>query len=114
MQYTMFFDAKMAAFPNSLINFVTRVVIGMVWSMLLKVADDVRNGDRIEHVNMIQQKASFYQWLEERCHRLLDLEPSEGVSAMNTARTAQSLPAEQLMNEPETEWTMTDALRMLL
>ena len=81
MQYNMYFDAKMAIVPTSLINFVTRVVIGMIWSMLLKVADEVRSGERIEHVNVIRQKAVFYEWLEDRCNQMLDHDQNEGASA---------------------------------
>ena len=82
MQYNMYFDAKMVAVPNSLINFVTRVVIGMVWSMLLKVADEVRTGERIEHVNLIQQKAVFYEWLENRCCQMLSHHQTEQASGL--------------------------------
>ena len=72
LQYTIYFDAKMFAVPQSWINFITRVVIGRIWSMLLKVAEEVKNGERKEHVEIIRQKADFYAWLEERCQLLLD------------------------------------------
>lgn len=106
LQYTMYFDAKMAAVPTSLINFVTRVVIGVVWSMLLKVAEEVRSGERVEHVKMIQQKASFYQWLENRCHLLLDRKDVEVV------HPASSIASLQQQSEQEGEETMTGALRL--
>ena len=32
----------MSAAPHSVINFVARVVIGMIWSMLLKVAEEIK------------------------------------------------------------------------
>jgi hypothetical protein len=114
MQYTMFFDAKMAAIPISMINFVTRVVIGRVWSMLLKVADEVRSGERIEHIRMIQQKASFYQWLEGRCHLMLDEKANHGVVPAIERTAVHPLLAEAFPNKHENEWTMSDALRMTL
>ena len=50
-----------------MINFFTRSAMGIVWNMLLRVAEKVRDGTREEHCNAIAQKADFYDWVEERC-----------------------------------------------
>jgi hypothetical protein len=70
LQYTMYFDAHMAMVPQSVINFITRTVIGQVWKMLLHVAEQVRDGKRKEHQQIIQEKKEFYKWMEEGCQQL--------------------------------------------
>ena len=70
-QFMMSFDAKMTMVPKSMINFITRTALGTVWNMLLRVAEQVREGNREEHCNMIAQKAGFYNWVEERCSYML-------------------------------------------
>jgi hypothetical protein len=70
LQHAMFFDAHMAMVPQSVINFITRTVIGQSWKMLLHVAEQVRDGKRKEHQQIIQEKKEFYRWMEEGCQQL--------------------------------------------
>ena len=70
-QFMMSFDAKMTIVPKSMINFITRTALATVWNMLLRVAEQVRDGSREEHCKMIAQKADFYKWVEERCNYML-------------------------------------------
>lgn len=107
LQYTLYFDPQMAVVPQSLINFVTRVVIGMVWNMLLQVAEQVRDGERKEHLKVIQRKADFYQWLEDRCQVLLQRD----VNSNNKTDTAT---ASNQLDGVETEWTMNDVMKLTL
>ena len=101
LQYTMYFDAKMAAVPHSVINFVTRVVIGMIWSMLLKVAEEVKSGQRKEHAQIIRQKADFYGWLERRCELMLN---SPGFVRKTTPLSLET--------SQQSDWTMKDILKL--
>lgn len=70
-QFAFSFDAKITL-PQSMINFFTRSAMGMVWNMLLRVAEKVRDGTREEHCNAIAQKADFYDWVEERCKYMIE------------------------------------------
>lgn len=101
LQYTMYFDAKMAAVPHSMINFITRVVIGMIWSMLLKVAEEVKSGERKEHVDIIQRKSDFYNWLESRCQLMLE----------SNRHVPRSRPF-SFDNNGESAWTMQDIMKL--
>ena len=73
VQFSMFFDAHMTMVPQSMINFITRSAIGVIWSMLLNVAEQVRDGTRREHCEVIAQKADFYEWVEQRVGVLLEM-----------------------------------------
>ncbi len=101
LQYTLYFDGKMAAVPHSMINFITRVVIGMIWSMLLKVAEEVKSGERKDHVEIIRQKADFYSWLEGRCQLMLD-----------NSRYARNVMPRSLETNIESDWSMQDIMRL--
>jgi hypothetical protein len=106
LQYNMHFDARMPGVPHSMINFITRVVIGMIWSMLLKVAEEVKNGKRTEHVEVIRQKAGFYKWLEDRCQLMLDSKSKD--------HTSSKVTLERASQKVENDWTMQDALRLAI
>jgi hypothetical protein len=104
LQFTMYFDAHMAMVPQSVINFVTRTVIGRIWNMLLDVAEQVRDGKREEHKQIIEQKAEFYRWVEERCQFMLQ--------EMQKANKACRQQQQQQVEEEVPPWTLNDVLRM--
>eukprot|EP00537_Pseudo-nitzschia_pungens_P012021 CAMPEP_0172391140 /NCGR_PEP_ID=MMETSP1061-20121228/7607_1 /TAXON_ID=37318 /ORGANISM="Pseudo-nitzschia pungens, Strain cf. pungens" /LENGTH=402 /DNA_ID=CAMNT_0013121679 /DNA_START=230 /DNA_END=1435 /DNA_ORIENTATION=+ len=91
LQFTMQFDAKMAMVPKSTINFVTRTALGVVWNMLLRVAEDVRDGNREEHRRVISEKADFYRWVEERCEYMLHAISSGGGGVSDGDGTAANV-----------------------
>jgi hypothetical protein len=43
-----------------------------MWNMFLKVAEDVRDGTRPEHAKIIAEKATLYQWIEQRSQVMLE------------------------------------------
>lgn len=100
-QFAVSFDAKVTL-PKSMINFFTRSAIGMVWNMLLiKVAEQVRDGSREDHANAIVEKAEFYDWVEERCKSMKRNDPEP--------------PNRHETDGPENEvWTLQEILRMNL
>eukprot|EP00527_Entomoneis_sp_CCMP2396_P005890 CAMPEP_0198155470 /NCGR_PEP_ID=MMETSP1443-20131203/69153_1 /TAXON_ID=186043 /ORGANISM="Entomoneis sp., Strain CCMP2396" /LENGTH=180 /DNA_ID=CAMNT_0043822221 /DNA_START=729 /DNA_END=1271 /DNA_ORIENTATION=+ len=67
----LYVDPHLDSIPVSLINFVTRTVIGTMWSMLLQVAEGVRDGKRPQHQEAIEQKPALYEWIQERIQVLL-------------------------------------------
>jgi hypothetical protein len=70
---TMFCDAHIKCVPQSLINFVTRTVIGRIWGMLLGVAEEIRDGKRPLHAEAIHKKREhLYEWVDERIATMLD------------------------------------------
>ena len=64
LQFTVYFDGHMAMVPQAVINFVARTVIGHIWKMSLSVAEEVHDGTRTEHQEVIEQNAEFYKWVE--------------------------------------------------
>ncbi|KAI2501288.1 hypothetical protein MHU86_13151 [Fragilaria crotonensis] len=64
---TMFVDPKVQLVPQSLINFVTRTVLGGMWTSLLKVAEDVRDGKRPLHAQAMDAKRDLvYDFMQRR------------------------------------------------
>jgi hypothetical protein len=69
---TIFVDPKMKYVPSSMINFVTRTVLGRMWLEMLHVAEDVRDGKRQAHADAITEKKEFlYDWVEHRAQIML-------------------------------------------
>lgn len=64
-------DAKLSSFPASFINFITRTVIGEVWSKLLDVAQEVRLGKRPNHEKAIKGQPEIYQFIRERIDTMI-------------------------------------------
>lgn len=64
-------NPKMKLLPQSFLNFMVKVAFGLVWSMLLKVAQDVQNGKREDHKKKITEKRVLYDWLESRLKAML-------------------------------------------
>jgi hypothetical protein len=65
-------DGHVAGVPLSIINFITRNVIGKQWGTLLQIAEDVKNGKRIDHQKAIEKKKELYGWVEERARVMID------------------------------------------
>jgi hypothetical protein len=84
---TIHVDAKLSYVPQTLINFVTRTVLGRMWTSLLRVAQDVRDGKRPQHIDAIMAKReSLYDWVEERVKvMLLTINSREPVGIPTTA-----------------------------
>jgi hypothetical protein len=63
----LYCDPKIAYVPRSFMNFCTRTAIGTIWRMLLQVSEDVREGKRPVHADLIARKRQeLYDWVEER------------------------------------------------
>ena len=77
VSFKMFVDAHVAGVPMSLINFVTRTVIGHMWAMLLQVAREVRDGKRPQHAAVIAAKPDFYRWVDQRVQVMLEQQMQE-------------------------------------
>lgn len=65
-------DGRVANVPLSIINFITKNVLGGQWATLLKIAEDVRNGTRVAHREAIHEKQELYGWMEGRLKVMLD------------------------------------------
>lgn len=99
LQFMIFFDARMAFVPHSMINFVTRTAMGIVWNQFLTIAEQVRDGRREEHRAAIARKAEFYDWVEDRCRHM----------------NSQTLPCKQQEQQMQPMYeglTLDDVLRM--
>ena len=60
-------DPKISYVPVSIIQFVTRTVIGTLWAMFMKIANKVKNGEMKEHAKAIESKRLvLYDWVDER------------------------------------------------
>ena len=81
VQFMCHFDAKISSssVTQSIINFVTRTAIGVVWNMLLVVSEQVRDGKRTKHCAIINsnEKKDFYQWVQNRCNYMIALQQQQ-------------------------------------
>jgi len=66
-----FCDPHLSGIPSSILNFMTRTVIGQIWEMLLRVAEDVQDGKRESHKLAIKGKPELYRFVEERIVEML-------------------------------------------
>lgn len=67
---TLYVDSHLGYAPTSLVNFVTRTVMGNHWNTLLHVAVDVREGKRPEHKLAIAASKELYDWVEKRIEKM--------------------------------------------
>jgi hypothetical protein len=65
-------DGRVANVPLSIINFITRSVLGKQWAVLLQIAEEVKNGKRVSHQTAINEKKELYGWIEQRVQTMLD------------------------------------------
>ena len=147
LQFMMDFDAKigstggsgsggsryyMKVLTQSIINFITRTVIGVVWNMLLKVAEEVRDGVRTQHCDIINiQKIDFYDWVKERCQYMLQAQQQKQINSEQHQREHQQQHLQHRHQKPHENkddddnddtnnimtnnydnWTLQEVLRM--
>jgi len=74
-------DAHVAGVPLTMINFFTRTVLGAQWISLLKVAEEIRDGQRTEHLDAIQQKQELYSWVSRRVEEMFENSAKEDATA---------------------------------
>ena len=68
----MYMDPKLSYVPTSLLNFVIRTVLYTMWCMLLRVAEQVRDGKSESHQKSIRAKSTeLYDWVRERTGAML-------------------------------------------
>jgi hypothetical protein len=65
-------DSKVKFVPLAMINFVTRTVLASMWTALLTVAEEVRDGKRPLHQEAIQQQQELYDWINARVKVMLE------------------------------------------
>mmetsp|Transcript_22336 Transcript_22336/g.32986 ORF Transcript_22336/g.32986 Transcript_22336/m.32986 type:complete len:368 (+) Transcript_22336:124-1227(+) len=70
MSLTTHADAHVKFVPQSIINFVTRTVLGGMWGSTLKLAEGIRNGKSPLHQEAIEANRSMYDWVEGRVETL--------------------------------------------
>jgi len=111
VSFKMYMDPKMTSIPSSVINFVTRTVIGTMWNMLLQVAEGVRDGKRPEHQTAIDQRPELYEWIDERIQVLLASSASSSSSSSSTAEDQQPQQQQksQSSNKDDTQKDSTTA-----
>jgi hypothetical protein len=90
----MYCDPKIAFVPHSFMNFCTRTAIGTVWRMILKVSEEVREGKRPAHADLIASKREeLYDWIEERAQLITGMHPSQRSHESSTpSTTAEDKP----------------------
>lgn len=60
-------DPKLDYIPTWLLNFIVRTVIGTLWGAFIRVAEEVRDGLRPAHAEVITKKREhLYEWVEQR------------------------------------------------
>jgi len=55
-------DAHVAGVPQRLINWFSRTVLAAQWISLLKIAEEIRDGQSEGHLQAIKEKAELYEW----------------------------------------------------
>lgn len=65
-------DPQVAYMPKRLVNFMTRTVLGTLWGRLLRVAEQVRDGELVEHRTAMKENQILYDWLQQRIGVLLE------------------------------------------
>jgi hypothetical protein len=55
-----------------LLTLLQRNAIRKQWGTLLQIAENVKNGKRIDHQNAIEEKRELYGWVEGRARVMID------------------------------------------
>lgn len=74
---------KKFALPLNFFNFLLKFAMPRVWVMLLRVAEEIKDGKRPAHIAAIQRKrGEFYDWMEECVSSLLGRKSKDGTRMM--------------------------------
>ena len=66
------YDTIYFQIPEALLNFLLRVAAAKMWKKFLRVAEDIRDGKRPQHMDIIESKRStLYDWVDQRVEMLL-------------------------------------------
>jgi hypothetical protein len=84
LTFVMDCDPKVSFVPQGFMNFCTRTAIGTVWRMILRVSEEVREGKRPTHAEVIASKRDFYSWVEERSRLLTGEQDPENAEPVET------------------------------
>lgn len=104
VSFKMFVDPKLSVLPISLINFVTKTVIGTMWNQLLRVAEGVRDGSRPLHKEAIEKHPELYQWIEDRIQVLLThMDEQKKKGKDDTSSVAESASEQESESEKTNE-----------
>jgi hypothetical protein len=72
LTFTFSVDPKLSILPQSLLNFFLRTAMRQIWGMFLHVAEEVGDGKRPAHSEVIERKREeLYDWVEERTNAML-------------------------------------------
>lgn len=120
--FSFHFDARLRYIPQALINFITREALGIIWNMLLNVAQQVRDGTRTKHCGVIAQKKELYEWIEERCRFMLQNIHHQNDSCHShptpkyipSKPTGSTVPcrSDEWKETKDEDWTIQDILRL--
>mmetsp|Transcript_27786 Transcript_27786/g.41204 ORF Transcript_27786/g.41204 Transcript_27786/m.41204 type:complete len:349 (-) Transcript_27786:1624-2670(-) len=65
-------NPNMKNLPQSFLNFFVKIALGTCWKMLLKIAQDVKDGKRPDHANaMIKKREELYDYIKGRVVAML-------------------------------------------
>jgi hypothetical protein len=79
LTFVCYCDPKIYLVPHAFMNFCTRTAMGTVWRMILRIAEEVRAGERPAHSELIASKREeLYDWLDEQSEFLTGLKSSKG------------------------------------
>ena len=72
LTFTFSVDPKFSILPQAFLNFFLRIAMRQIWGMFLRVAEEVGDGKRPEHSEVIERKREeLYDWVEERTNAML-------------------------------------------
>ncbi len=72
LTFTFSVDPKLSILPQSVLNFFLRTAMRQIWGMFLHVAEEVGDGKRPAHSDVIERKReALYDWVEERTSAML-------------------------------------------
>jgi hypothetical protein len=70
--FSAIMDPHMKLLPQSFLNFLIKTALGTAWRMLLRIAQDVKDGKRPDHARAMEQKRQeLYDYVRERVDVML-------------------------------------------
>lgn len=65
--FSVVLNPKMKYLPQSFLNFIVKTAFSTVWKIFLRIASDVKDGKRSEHISAIQSKREeLYDYVTDR------------------------------------------------